>query len=64
VNDQRRISNFALSSGSESFVAKGVFTPSGKVAGTLAVESVTFDMDGDHYQCAGNPVRWNAMRQG
>lgn len=64
VNDQRKLPTAHASSAPElSYRAEGLFTTDGNVTGSLVVLAVTFDMDGDHYQCAGSPLRWNGTRQ-
>jgi hypothetical protein len=45
-------------------VVDGTFGKDGKATGTLAVSTLTYDYQGQHYTCTQNPVGWHAGRQG
>jgi hypothetical protein len=42
---------------------KGVFRTDGKAEGTLAISTISFDYQGQHYDCGQSPVRWSVTRQ-
>jgi hypothetical protein len=41
----------------------GTFDTAGNVSGSLVVNNLSFDQDGDHYDCSNAPFHWSAKHQ-
>ncbi len=47
----------------ESEFINGTFTPDGKATGTFAITSISYDYQGQHYQCTQGKVGWHTSKQ-
>jgi len=57
-------SSGALANIQESEFVKGTFTTDGKAAGTLAITHISFDYQGQHWECSQGAVGWHTTKQG
>jgi hypothetical protein len=42
---------------------QGTFTTDGKATGTFAISHISWDENGQHYDCTQNPVGWHTTKQ-